>query len=130
ASAPRRAEDQRSSSSFSPAATLVASSRRPVNRTSAVRRSDGLSPRSRPESNGMLSWRGALGSSAGVGRLLILLPWTMIGSSRELRLKPHLDQQVMQLNQRRYRDARRAEPHSGAGGGIEHPCRHHDDYTG
>ena len=36
----------------------------------------------------------------------------------------------MQLNQRRYRDARRAEPHSGAGGGIEHPCRHHDDYTG
>src|SRR5216683_3902812 len=41
-----------------------------------------------------------------------------------------LDQQLMQLNQRRYRDARRAEPHSGAGDGIEHPCRHHDDYTG
>ncbi len=36
----------------------------------------------------------------------------------------------MQLNQLRYRDARRAEPHSGAGDGIEHPCRHHDDYTG
>ena len=41
-----------------------------------------------------------------------------------------LDQQLMQLNQRRYRDARRAEPHSGTGDGIEHPCRHHDDYTG
>jgi hypothetical protein len=36
----------------------------------------------------------------------------------------------MQLNQRRYRDARRAEIHSGAGDGIEHPCRHHDDYAG
>jgi hypothetical protein len=78
----------------------------------------------------MLSWRGAAGSSAGVGRLLILLPLDddriVPGASSETAL----DQQVMQLNQRRYRDARRAEPHSGAGDGIEHPCRHHDDYTG
>jgi hypothetical protein len=36
----------------------------------------------------------------------------------------------MQLNQRRYRDARRAESQSGAGDGIKHPCRHHDDYAG
>jgi hypothetical protein len=41
-----------------------------------------------------------------------------------------LDQQVMQLNQRGYRDAWRAEPHSGAGDGIEHPGRHHDDHAG
>ena len=39
-------------------------------------------------------------------------------------------QQLMQLSQRQYRDARRAQCHSSAGGGIEHPCRHHDDYAG
>ena len=78
----------------------------------------------------MLSWRGAAGSSAGVGRLLILLllddDRIVPGASSETAL----DQQLMQLNQRRYPDARRAEPHSGAGDRIEHPCRHHDDYTG
>ena len=77
----------------------------------------------------MLSWRGAAGSSAGVGRLLILLPLDddriVPGASSETAL----DQQVMQLNQRRYRDARHAEPHSGAGRGIEHPGCHHDDYA-
>ena len=36
----------------------------------------------------------------------------------------------MQFIQRRYRDPRCAECHSGAGGGIEHPCRHHDDHAG
>ena len=78
----------------------------------------------------MLSWRGAAGSNDGVGRLLILLPLDdgriVQGASSE----SALDQQAMQLNQRRYRDARRAEPHSGAGDGIEHPGRHHDDHAG
>ena len=36
----------------------------------------------------------------------------------------------MQLDQRRYRHARRAERHPGAGGRIEHPCRHDDDHAG
>ena len=54
----------------------------------------------------------------------------MVESFRELRLKSALDQEPMQLNQRRYRDTRCAECHSGAGGGIEHPCRHHDDHAG
>ncbi len=90
ASAPRRAAYQRSSSSCSPAATPVASSRRPVNRTSAMLRSEGLIPRSLPASNGMLSWRETAGGSAGVGRLFILLPLDdgRIVQSRELRLKP------------------------------------------
>jgi len=78
----------------------------------------------------MLSWRGAAGGSAGVGRLLILLPLDddriVPGASSETAL----DQQLMQLNQRQYRDARRPEPHSGAGDGIEHPRRHDDDHTG
>jgi hypothetical protein len=41
-----------------------------------------------------------------------------------------LDQQPMQFSQRRYRDAWGTQFHSGAGGGIEHPCRHHDNDTG
>jgi len=36
----------------------------------------------------------------------------------------------MQLNQRRYYDVRRAECHSGAGSGIEHPRGHDDDHAG
>jgi hypothetical protein len=39
-------------------------------------------------------------------------------------------QQLMQLSQRRYREARLTQLHSGAGGRIQHPCRHHDDHAG
>ena len=78
----------------------------------------------------MLSWRRAVGGGAGVGRLLILLLLDdgriVQGASSE----STLDQEPMQIIQRRYRDARCAECHSGAGGGIEHPCRHHDDHAG
>jgi hypothetical protein len=35
----------------------------------------------------------------------------------------------MQLDQRQYRHARRAQRHSGTGGRIQHPCRHHDDHA-
>jgi len=78
----------------------------------------------------MLSWHGAAGGSTGVGRLLILL---LLDDGRIVQgasSDSALDQQMMQLNQRRYRDARRAERHSSAGDGIEHPCRHHDDHAG
>src|SRR5689334_14829852 len=40
-----------------------------------------------------------------------------------------LDQQLMQLNQRRYRDARHAERHPSAGGGIQYPRRRHHDHA-
>jgi hypothetical protein len=36
----------------------------------------------------------------------------------------------MQLNQRRYRDARHAEQHPSAGGGIEYPRRRHNNHAG
>jgi hypothetical protein len=36
----------------------------------------------------------------------------------------------MQLDQRRYRDVRRTQGHSGAGSRIEHPRRHEDDHAG
>jgi hypothetical protein len=77
----------------------------------------------------MLSWRETAGSGAGVGRLFILLLLDdgriVPGASSETAL----DEQVMQLNQRGYHYARRPEPHSGAGDGIEHPCRYHDDHA-
>jgi hypothetical protein len=36
----------------------------------------------------------------------------------------------MQLNQRGYRDARHAERHPSAGGGIQYPRRRHNDHAG
>jgi hypothetical protein len=78
----------------------------------------------------MLSWRGAAAGGAGVGRRLILLLLDDGRIAQGVSSETALDQQVMQFNQRRYRHARRAERHSGAGGGIEHPCRHHDNHAG
>jgi hypothetical protein len=129
ASAPRPAGDQRSSSSRSSAATPAASRRSRVNRASAIRRSEALIPRSSLESNGMLSWRGVAGSG-GVGSLLILLlpggARIVPGASSETAL----DQQLMQLSQRRHGHPRRAKRHSDAGGRIEHPRGHDDDHAG
>lgn len=41
-----------------------------------------------------------------------------------------LDQQLMQLDQARCRHPRGAEPHPGADGRIQHPCRDNDDHAG
>jgi hypothetical protein len=69
-------------------------------------------------------------AGAGVRRLLILLLLDdgriALGASSETAL----DQQMMQLDQRRYRHTRRAERHSSAHGRIQHPCRHDDDHAG
>jgi hypothetical protein len=78
----------------------------------------------------MLSWRGAAAGNAGVGRLLILLLLDDGRIVQGVSSETAFDQQLMQLNQGRYRDTRRAKRHSGAGDGIEHPCRHHDDHAG
>jgi hypothetical protein len=78
----------------------------------------------------MLSWRGAADGSAAVGRFLILLLQDDIRIVPGASSETALDQQVMQLNQRRDRHARRAERHSGAGGGIQDPRRGHDDHAG
>ena len=78
----------------------------------------------------MLSWRGAADGRAGVGRRLILLLLDdgriVQGASSETAL----DQQMMQLIQRRDRHTRRAERHSGARSGIQNPRRGHDDHAG
>ena len=41
-----------------------------------------------------------------------------------------LDQQTVQISQRRHRHARRAELHPGAGDRVEHPRRHDRDHAG
>jgi hypothetical protein len=94
-----------------------------------MRRSEALIPRSFPDSNGMLSWRGAAGSgSIGSLPILLLLDDGRIvqGASPETTL----DQQLMQLSQHRYGHPRSAKRHSGAGGRIEHPHGHDDDHAG
>src|SRR5205814_3414752 len=128
ASALPQAEAQRWSSSSSSAAMLAASNSRLASRATAIRRSEQVIPRSLAESNAMLSWRGATDSTAVAGEffMLLLLDDGRIvpGASSETAL----DQQLMQLSQRRQLDARRTERHSRAGGRVEHPCRDHDDY--
>jgi hypothetical protein len=69
----------------------------------------------------MLSWRGAVDGSAGVGGVLMLL---LLDDSRIVpgaSSETAFGQQVMQINQRPYRHARRADLHSGAGDRIQHP---------
>ena len=108
----------------------AASNSRLVNLVSEIRRSAGVIPRSLAGSNGMLSWRGAVDNSTDDGGVFIsLLPnghWTTRGASSET----VLDQQLMQLRQRRYGHTRRSQAHSGTGGGIEHPCCYDDDDAG
>jgi hypothetical protein len=101
-----------------------------ANQVTAARRSEGDIPRSVAESNGMLSWRGAADRSVGTGEFFMLL---LLDDGRIVPgalSETALGQQLMQLSQRRQCDARRAERHSGTGGRIEHPSRHHDDYAG
>jgi hypothetical protein len=93
-----------------------------------MRRSEALIPRIFLDSNGILSWRGAAGiGSIGRLRILLLLDDGRIvqGASPETTL----DQQLMQLSQRRYGHPGSAKRHSGAGGRIEHPRGHDDDHA-
>ena len=87
-------------------------------------------PQSFAESSDRLSWRGAAAADcAGVGRLGILLLQDdgriVLGALPET--LP--DQQMMKLDQRCLHHARGPERHAGAGGGIQDPCRGHDDDT-
>jgi len=97
-------------------------------------RAEALMPRSRMESNAMLSWHGAT-DGAGVvgtdfGELLILL---LLGDSRiakEASPKTALDKEPMQITQSSDIGAGRANLHAGASSRIQHPSRQHDDHAG
>jgi hypothetical protein len=108
----------------------AASNSRLVSLASEIRRSAGVISRSLAGSNGMLSWRGALASSTNLGGVFISLLPNGHRTTRGASSETVLDQQLMQLRQRRYGHMRRSQAHSGTGGGIEHPCRYDDDDAG
>jgi hypothetical protein len=108
----------------------AASNSRLASLPSEIRRSAGVIPRSFVVPNGMLIWREAARSSTDVGGVFIALLPNGHRTTRGASSETASDQQPMQFSQRRYRDAWCTQFHSGAGGGIEHPCRHHDNDTG
>jgi hypothetical protein len=78
----------------------------------------------------MASWRGAADRSVDGGGVFMSLLLDDRRTVRRASSETVLDQQLMQFSQRRQRDPRRTQFHSAAGGGIEHPCRHHDNDAG
>jgi len=79
----------------------------------------------------MLSWRGTVDDGAGAGRFRILLSLddsvVVPGASSE----PAFNQQMMKLEQRRYRHTRRADRcHTGAGDRVQHPCGDRREHAG
>jgi hypothetical protein len=78
----------------------------------------------------MLSWRGAADGTTGIGRVFILLLLDDVRIIHGATPETAFDQQAMQLNKRRYRDARHADLHRSTGNRIQHPCGHHRDYAG
>jgi hypothetical protein len=78
----------------------------------------------------MLSWRGGVVGSDAIGRGDIMLLQDDDRIVRGASPGTALSQQVMEIDQRGHRHARRADGHSGAGDRIQHPGRHHDDDAG
>ena len=126
--------DQRLSLSRSSIATPAACIKRLTKHAIAFARSDVFMPRSRTESNAMLSWRGTT-DGAGVvgtdfGELIILL---LLGDSEIAQgasPKTAFNEEPVQIAQSSDIGARRANFHAGAGGRIQHPGRQHDDHAG
>jgi hypothetical protein len=70
----------------------------------------------------MLSWRGAVAGGAGAGRFLMLLPLNDVRIVPGASSETAFDQQMMKVEQRQYRHARRADRrHAGADHRIQHP---------
>lgn len=101
----------------------------------AFARWPGLIPWSARVSNTILSWRGAVGAGdAGsircdLGGRVILLLAIGVEDTAGASPKSVLRQQLMQIAEGAYRCARSAQFHACAGGSVEHPRRHDQDYT-
>jgi hypothetical protein len=98
------------------------SNKRPASRASTVLLSAALMPRSLTESSTMLSWRGGRGRPRRSGQIPHVAP---LGDSRIVSgasSETALDEQMMKVEQRRHRHARRADRrHAGAGHRGQHP---------
>jgi hypothetical protein len=79
----------------------------------------------------MLSCRGvADGDGMDIGGFLMLLLLNDAGIARGASPKTAVHQQMMQIDKRRDRDARRPDLHAGARDRIEHPRGDYRDYAG
>jgi hypothetical protein len=78
----------------------------------------------------MLSWRGVVDGGAGLGGFAMMLLPGDVRTAPGASPGTTLDQQLVQVGERRHRHARRAEPHPGAGDRVEHPGRDDRDHAG
>lgn len=78
----------------------------------------------------MLSWRGVVDGGAGLGGFAMMLLLGDVRTAPGASPGTTLDQQLVEVSQRRHRHARRAELHPSAGDRIEHPRRNDRDHTG
>ena len=77
----------------------------------------------------MLSWRGVVDGRAGLGRFAMMLLLGDVRTAPGASPGTTLDQQTVQVGERRHRHARRAELHPGADDRVEHPRRNDRDHA-
>ncbi len=77
----------------------------------------------------MLSWRGVVDGGAGLGGFAMMLLLDDVRTAPGASPGTTLDQQTVQVSERRHRDTRRAELHPDAGDRVEHPRRHDCDHA-
>ena len=88
----------------------------------------------------MLSWRGVVDGGAGLGGFAMMLLLGDVRTAPGASPGTTLDQQLVEVSERRHRHARRAEPRPDAGDRVEprpdagdrveHPRRHDRDHAG
>ena len=78
----------------------------------------------------MLSWRADVGGGAGLGGFAMMLLLGDVRTAPGASPGTTLDQQTVQVGERRHRHTRRAELHPGTGDRVEHPRRDDRDHAG
>ena len=78
----------------------------------------------------MLSWRGVVDGGAGFGRFAMMLLLDGVRTVPGASPGTTLDQQMVQVSERRHRHTRRTELHPGTGDRVEHPRRDDRDHAG
>jgi hypothetical protein len=78
----------------------------------------------------MLSWRGVVDGGAGLGGFAMMLLLDGVRTVPGASPGTTLDQQPVQVSERRHRHTRRTELHPGTGDRVEHPRRDDRDHAG
>ncbi len=77
----------------------------------------------------MLSWRGVVDGGAGLGGYAMMLLLGDVRTAPGASPGTTLDQQLVEVRERRHRHTRRAELHPGTGDRVEHPRRDNRDHA-